>query len=146
VHYLWREPRAHDGFATAVSLHSHTMHSREGLAFIPRVFRRVPLAHGALERLEERHRRETGRPIPFERAFWRPPLHPRAAHDLEAAQIRGLGRRPLISLTDHDTLKACAELHAIGIEVPYSVEWTVPYHGTVFHIGVHNLPAEQVAV
>jgi hypothetical protein len=143
VHCLWREPRAGDGYSTAVSLHSHTMHSREGLTFVPRVLRRVPLAYAALQKLEERHRRATGKPIPFERAFWRPPLHPHAAYDLEAAQIRNLGLQPMVSLTDHDSLEACAELDAIGIHVPYSLEWTVPYHGTVFHIGVHNLPAER---
>ena len=144
AHCLWREPKAPDGYAAAVSLHSHTMHSREGLDFVPRVLRRAPLAYAALQRIEAWHRREKGRPIPFDRAFWRPPLNPRAAHDLEAAQIRDLlGLRPLVSLTDHDTVEACAELHAIGVEVPYSLEWTVPYHGTVFHIGVHNLPPER---
>src|SRR5215471_11813890 len=120
VHCLWREPGAARGFSAAVSLHSHTMHSREGLDFVPRVLRRVPLADAALQRIEDRHRRQTGKPIPFERAFWRPPLHPRAAHELEVAQIRDLlDRRPLVSLTDHDTMEACAELRAIGIEVPY---------------------------
>jgi hypothetical protein len=144
VHCLWRQPSVRDGYSTAVSLHSHTMHSREGLDFVPRVLRRVPVAHAALERLQERHRRHAGKPIPFERAFWRPPLNPRAAHGLEAAQIRNLlGLGPLVSLTDHDSLEACAELRAIGIEVPYSLEWTVPYHGTVFHIGVHNLPPDR---
>jgi hypothetical protein len=144
VHCLWRQANVRDGYSTAVSLHSHTMHSREGLDFVPRVLRRVPLAYAALEWIEERHRRQTGKPIPFERAFWRPPLNPHAAYDLEAAQIRSLlGLRPLVSLTDHDSVEACAELHAIGIDVPYSLEWTVPYHGTVFHIGVHNLPPEQ---
>ena len=143
VHCLWREPEAPDGCAAAVSLHSHTMHSREKLDFVPRVARRAPLAYAALQRIEERYRRRHGKPIPFERAFWRPPLNPRAAYNLEAAQIRNLlGLRPLVSLTDHDSLKACAELHAIGVEVPYSLEWTLPYHGTVFHIGVHNLPPE----
>jgi hypothetical protein len=144
VHCLWREPNVRDGYATAVSLHSHTMHSREGLGFVPRVLRRAPLAHAALQRIEEWHRREHGKPIPFERAFWRLPLNPQAAHDLEAAQIRNLlGLCPLVSLTDHDSLAACAELHTLGIQVPYSLEWTVPYHGTVFHIGVHNLPPER---
>lgn len=144
VHCLWREPNARDAYSTAVSLHSHTMHSHESLDFVPRVLRRVPLAHAALQRIEERHRRETGKPIPFERTSWRPPLHPHAAFDLEAAQIQNLlGLRPLVSLTDHDSLRACAELRAIGIEVPYSLEWTVPYHDTEFHIGVHNLPPEQ---
>jgi hypothetical protein len=120
------------------------MHSRESLDFIPRVMRGVPIADAALQRIEARHRRETGRPIPFERAFWRPPLHPHAAYDLECGQVRDqLGLEPIVSITDHDSLEACAELDAIGIAVPYSLEWTVPYHGTVFHIGVHNLPAPR---
>ncbi len=144
VQCLWRRPNALDGYSAAVSLHSHTMHSRESLDFVPRVMRRVPPANAALQRFEARQRRDSGKPIPFERAFWRPPLHPRAAHDLEVAQIQTvLGLRPLVSLTDHDTLEACAELDAIGIRVPYSLEWTIPYHGTVFHIGVHNLPPDQ---
>src|SRR5215469_10552667 len=83
VHLQWHEESAARGYTTGVSLHSHTLHSREGLDFIPRVFRRVAVAREILEWAEARHQRETGRPIPFERAFWRPPLHPRAAHDLE---------------------------------------------------------------
>jgi hypothetical protein len=143
VHCFWREPELPDRYAAAVSLHSHTLHSREGLDFIPRVLKSVPVAHAALERLEADYRRRTGRTIPFDRAFWRPPLHPRAAYDLECGQIHSLGMDALVSITDHDTLEACAELRAIGIRVPYSLEWTVPYYGTVFHIGVHNLPADQ---
>jgi hypothetical protein len=143
VHCLWREPGSPSCYSTAVSLHSHTLHSRESLDFVPRVLRQVPLLRAVLERLEQRHRRSTGKPIPFGRAFWRPPLNPRAAHDLETAQIQHLGLQPLVSLTDHDTLEACAELHAIGVEVPYSLEWTVPYRGTIFHIGVHNLPPDR---
>jgi hypothetical protein len=119
------------------------MHSRESLDFIPRVLRDVPIAGAALACIEARHRRETGRPIPFERAFWRPPLHPHAAYDLECKQITDLGLEPVVSITDHDNLEACAELNTIGIAVPYSLEWTVPYHGTVFHVGVHNVPASQ---
>jgi len=108
------------------------------------MLQRAPLAHAALQQLEKRCRRETGKPIPFDRAFWRPPLHPHAAYDLEVAQIQDvLGLRAMVSLTDHDSLEASAELDTIGICVPYSLEWTVPYHETMFHIGVHNLPPFQ---
>jgi hypothetical protein len=144
VHALWREPAVAEKFTTAVSLHSHTLHSRETLDFVPRVMRKVPLAHAALQYLEAKHQRRKGKPIPFSRAYWRPPLHPQAAYELERSQIQNLlGLEALVSVTDHDTLEACAELGAIGIQVPYSLEWTVPYRETVFHIGVHNLPAEQ---
>jgi hypothetical protein len=141
VHCFWREPDAPGAYDTAVSLHSHTIHSRESLDFIRRVLNSIPVTHAALRRIESAHRCETGKPIPFERAFWRPPLSPLAAYDLECAQIRSLGLQPLVSITDHDSLDACADLDAIGIDTPYSLEWTLPYHGTVFHLGIHNLPA-----
>jgi hypothetical protein len=35
------------------------------------------------------------------------------------------------------------ELRALNIDVPFSLEWTVPYESTIFHIGVHNLPADD---
>ncbi|HEV3333649.1 MAG TPA: hypothetical protein VG096_21845 [Bryobacteraceae bacterium] len=120
------------------------MHSREYMDFIPRVMRLAPPADALRRLIEQTHTRRTGKQVAYDRAFWRPPLHPRAAYELEADQIRNLlGLRPLVSITDHDDLEACAELHAIDIDVPYSSEWTVPYKDTVFHIGVHNLPPEQ---
>ena len=144
VQCLWRSSRGPAGYATAVSLHSHTTHSREGLDFIPRIMRKVGVARAVLDRIDRQHVRRTGRSIGFDRAFWRPPLTPPMAHRLEAAQIvEKLGLRPLVSITDHDDIEACAALRAIGIAVPYSVEWTVPYDATVFHIGVHNLPPEH---
>jgi len=146
VRCLWRKPDAAVGYSSAVSLHGHTMYSQEGMGFVPRVLRHVSVACRALAKLDEDYRREHGRPIPFERVFWRPPLHPRAAYDLECAQIQNrLGLHPFVSLTDHDNLEACAVLNTLSIEVPYSLEWTVPYLGTVFHIGVHNLPPENAA-
>jgi hypothetical protein len=144
VHCLWRERDVVEGYRSAISLHGHTMHSRESLDFVPRVLRYVPMAQAALEQFEDRHRRLHGKRIPFERAYWRPPLNPRAAYELEFGQIRNqLGLKPLVSLTDHDDLEACAELNTLGLAVPYSIEWTLPYQGTVFHIGVHNLPPAQ---
>jgi hypothetical protein len=66
-----------------------------------------------------------------------------AAHDLETRQIREILRlNPLVSITDHDNIDACVDLRALNIEVPFSHEWTVYYESTVFHIGVHNLPAD----
>ena len=43
LHYLIREPRAAEGFRTGVSLHSHTMHSKESTAFVERLAKRYPL-------------------------------------------------------------------------------------------------------
>jgi len=141
IELLSHDRRPLRGFTTAVSLHSHTLHSKEGLDFVPRVLSKVAVANAAVGLLEERHRRRTGRGVPFDRVYWRPPLHPKAAFELECRQIRKeLGLDPLVSITDHDNIEACSELRTLGIGVPYSVEWTVPYASTVFHIGVHNLP------
>jgi hypothetical protein len=144
IRFLWRDPDAVGGYTTAVSLHSHTLHSREGLDFIPRALGKVRPAHALLRMLEERHRRKTGGRVAYDRGFWRPPLHPMAAYELESRQItETLGLKPLVSITDHDNLDACTDLRALNIAVPFSHEWTVPYESTVFHIGVHNLPPDD---
>jgi hypothetical protein len=144
IRYLWRDPNATEGAATAVSLHSHTMRSREGLDFIPRVLRKVAPAQVVLGVLEDRHRRRWGKEVQYDRLFWRPPLNPRAAYELEARQIRErLNLNPLVSITDHDDIAAPRELRALNIHVPFSHEWTVPFENTVFHLGIHNLPAED---
>ncbi|MEI9971182.1 MAG: hypothetical protein WDO73_03500 [Ignavibacteriota bacterium] len=60
------------------------------------------------------------------RIFWRPPVSPFMAHELETRQICvDLGLKPLISITDHDNIDACTDLRALNIEVPFSHEWTV---------------------
>ena len=143
VSCLWLNLKAAEPFTTGVSLHSHTYHSRERLDFIPRVLGRVPAADRLRRWLERRHHDGPEESVRYHAAFWRPPLHPHAAYDLEAAQIRSLGLSPLVALTDHDDLEACADLANLGIEAPYSLEWTVPYESTVFHIGVFNLPPSQ---
>jgi hypothetical protein len=143
VQCLWRNLSAAEGYPAGVSLHSHTSHSREYLDFIPRVMRRVPPADRFRRWLETRHSERSDKSVRYRDAFWQPPLNPRAAYELEAAQVRELGAAPLVSITDHDDLEACAELNALGLPVPYSLEWSVPFHPTMFHIGVHNLPAAQ---
>ena len=64
---------------------------------------------------------------------------------MESSQISKLGLRPLISLSDHDNIEAGMHLNMLGGTacVPISVEWTVPFEETEFHIAVHNLPATQ---
>src|SRR5579863_7586269 len=147
VRCLWRAPSATRHFRCAVSLHSHTMHSREGLDFIPRVMRKIGFVHPVFRLVDSLYERRMGRTVGYERAFWRPPRHPQAAYNLEADQIRGtLGLEPLVSITDHDELEACRELRAIDIPIPYSLEWTVPYGATVFHLGIHNLPPDSAAL
>jgi hypothetical protein len=61
---------------------------------------------------------------------------------VERRQIAKLGLRPFVSLTDHDNIEAGISLQVASdpAEVPVSVEWTVPYHRSIFHFGIHNLP------
>lgn len=133
-------------FRTAVSLHGHTLHSREGMQFIPRVANRLAPLKFAIDHAARR-RGSTGMDgVDWNRIWWTPPLTPRQALDLEESQIRGLGLQPLVSLTDHDDISAPLQLSALpqfSGKIPISAEWTVPFGETFFHVGVHNLPAGE---
>jgi len=143
LHWSWRNRADTACFRTGVSLHSHTLHSEESLAFIPRYTAGVPIAGRAIGRQAERYKTLTGRELDFSRAFWRPPLGPREAYELEARQIETLGFAPLVSLSDHDDIQAGSQLAVVEPHQPISVEWTIPFGPTFFHVGVHNLPHEQ---
>lgn len=108
-------------YRTAVSLHSHTTFSREKLDHV----RSIAAA--------------------FRGLWWTPPLSPEAALRLERGQIESLGLRPLVSITDHDSIDAPLLLRAQpgSRDVPVSVEWTVPWGPTFFHLGIHNLPPRR---
>jgi hypothetical protein len=146
-HFLWRDsetPRRE--FGTAVSLHSHTLHSKERLGFIPRYAERVPIVRGMVKKQEARYAQIHGYPVDYMTGWWTPPLSPMEAYDLERGQIeRQLGMRALVSLTDHDDIEAPMLLHVMSQmkDVPVSLEWTVPYAPSFFHLGVHNLPPAQ---
>ena len=83
-------------FRTGICLHGHTLYSEECLWFLPRYLSQVPggsrIANG----------------VDFSRAFFRPPLTPASAFQLERKQVAGLDLRPLVSLTDHDSIEAGA--------------------------------------
>ena len=134
-----------EGYATAVSLHSHTAHSRKGLDFVPRVPAKIPPVYAILQEIDRRKQMRGERKVAYDLAYWRPPLTAHAACGLEARQIRSvLGLEPLVSITDHDDIEACVDLHAFGdTAAPSSTEWSAPYKGTMFHIGVHNMPPAQ---
>jgi hypothetical protein len=140
VQFSWRQPDTAAGFRTGVCLHGHTMHSEECLAFLPRYLHHVPGVSQVVRRYENGPRR-----VDFARAWWTPPLTPASALRLEREQIANLGLRPIVSLTDHDSIEAGMTLGitADPSDTPVSVEWTVPYLRSIFHIGVHNLPARN---
>lgn len=129
-------------YRTGISLHSHTMHSKEYLGRLPSYIAKFPIGGYILEREIGRVHLYEGRIFDFSKIYWTPPLSPREANDLERRQIQKLGLAPLVSLTDHDNIEAGKQLRMLAetSHAPISLEWTVPYEGTEFHIGVHNLP------
>ena len=139
VAFLWRDSDSVRRFHSAVCLHGHTMHSEECLDFLPRYLKYVP---GVAQAVSGYQRSGS---VNFARAHWTPPLTPARALQLEQEQIAGFGLRPMVSLTDHDSIAApiALQLTAGCAEVPVSVEWTVPYQRAILHLGVHNLPPAE---
>ncbi len=139
---LWcfgNERRRTSEYLTGVSLHSHTNHSKESLHFIPDFAAKYPV----LQRALERQCKKSKIAVDFERAYWTPPLTANLAYEVESGQIQNVvGLASLVSLTDHDSIAAPALLRALPgtRDIPIALEWTVPYGGAVFHLGVHNLP------
>jgi hypothetical protein len=141
---LWKEPGAAKEYLAAVSLHGHTNHSKEGLSFIGDYAARNPVLRAALATQEWDAMTKSAIKVDFGRAYWTPPLPALAAFQLERDQIeRVLGLAGMVSLTDHDTIEAPMLLRVVpeARAIPVSVEWSVPYGDTTFHIGVHNLPS-----
>jgi hypothetical protein len=147
---LWRYQREHrtasmDGMR-AVSLHSHSDRSRETLDFVPAIARRLPIVASFFERGLAAYERVNGHPLDFSEAYWRPPLAPAEVIASERQQIeRRFGCGALVSLTDHDTFEGPRALRTAGRhDVPLSVEWSVPFAETLFHLGVHAIPPRRV--
>jgi hypothetical protein len=146
VSFQWEASAQRLRYRTSISLHSHTLHSRENLGFLPKVLHPVPVVGYVLQKLEGQYRRKTGRELEYRRGYWTPPLPAHDAFRLERDQIEtALGVPGLVSITDHDDLEACQLLQLVdeGCKMPFSVEWTAPFREAAFHIGVHNLPAES---
>jgi hypothetical protein len=139
---IWKQPDVAGKYRTAVSLHSHTNQSKESLLFIPAFAEKWPLLRWALNEQIKR----SVRPVDFSQAYWTPPLPPKLAFELESNQIEiDLELMSLVSLTDHDSIGAPTALSQLPdpVRIPFAVEWSVPFDGAVFHLGVHNLPESQ---
>ena len=103
----WRD------FRSAVSLHAHTSYSREQLADLPRYLVQIPFVGSRVER-----ELRTQCAVDFSKGWWHPPVTAREVFDAETAQIADrLNLSPLVSLTDHDDLRAGLDVqqaHARG--------------------------------
>ena len=140
---LWKEPQVTKEYHAAVSLHGHTIHSQESLAFIPEHASENWILRWLLSLKEREALQKSNIIVDFHRAHWTPFMMPSAAYEVESGQItEQLGLRAMVSLTDHDNIQAALQLrvHKDESEVPISVEWTVPYQDSELHLGVHNLP------
>jgi hypothetical protein len=139
---FWHGPDLGRETRTGVSLHGHTNRSKESLQFIPQLARKGPMLYEAMEK----QCRKSRIPVDFSRAYWTPPLTPKQAYETEKDQIENaLGLKALVSLTDHDNIEAPMWLRTVPetAHTPISLEWSAPFAGTVFHLGVHNLPSNQ---
>jgi len=153
ISYLWKTPRAAEGFASGVSLHSHTNQSKETLDFLANLGNRSGLIAKLLAFGESRARVRYGLRLNYAAGYWTPPLTPRLAFELEGRQIEKLGLSPLVSITDHDTITAPMLLRTVASarHIPVSVEWSAPFFGPdggceqSFHLGIHNLPSDTGA-
>jgi hypothetical protein len=139
VSCAWKNPGLPARYLAAASLHSHTQHSKESLGFILKFTEGRPILRWALDRKCKR----AGFPVDLAHAYWTPPVSPGLAFAIETRQIEhDLGLKSIVSITDHDTIEAPATLRALPetAHVPVSLEWTVPFEGAAFHLGIHNLP------
>jgi hypothetical protein len=98
-----------------------------------------------LSRLERRAESKHGFRINYAASYWTPPMTPKLAFDLESKQIESLDVAPMVSISDHDNIKAPMLLRTVpsARQIPVSVEWSVPYGTQSFHLGVHNLPSAR---
>src|SRR6202161_4188055 len=139
---LWKQPEIAKKYRTAVSLHSHTNQSKESLLFIPAFAEKRPLLRWILNE----QIKKSVRPVDFSQAYWTPPLPPKLAFEVESNQIEiDLELMSLVSLTDHDSIGATTSLRQlpVPVKIPFAVEWSVPFEGAIFHLGLHNLPESQ---
>jgi hypothetical protein len=145
ISYLWRDTKASQGFRCGVSLHSHTSQSHETLDFIANFGNQYPAMRPLLSRLERRSERMHGIRIDYAASYWTPPMTPKLSFVQESRQIEKLDLAPMVSITDHDNITAPMLLRTVpsARQIPVSLEWTVPFGGQSFHLGVHNLPSAR---
>jgi hypothetical protein len=148
ISYLWRDQKSARGYRSGVSLHSHTNQSKETLDFLANLGNQFSVLRPLLSRLERRSESIHGVRIDYAASYWTPPMTPKLAFDLESRQIENLDIAPMVSISDHDNIKAPILLRTVPSArgIPVSVEWSVPYGGIQsFHLGVHNLPSARAA-
>jgi hypothetical protein len=131
--------------STGISLHCHTLYSKEMLDFVPYYASKFPFASAIWRRECRRYFRNEGKMPNFNLGYWEPPLTARQVFESESENLESIGLRTIVSITDHDSIQAGLDLRSENVDraAPISLEWTVPFRNAYFHIGVHNLPADR---
>lgn len=145
LHKHWDRPFDGD-FSTGVSLHGHTLHSKESVKFIKRLTRESSIIRWVMDHYHKTRSDSPSVEHELSRIWWTSPCSAGQALHLERKQIEEqLEMAPIVSLTDHDNLDAPMHLQLVARNehVPVSVEWSTLFGETYFHIGVHNLPPKS---
>ncbi|MBN1567614.1 MAG: hypothetical protein JXA73_07190 [Acidobacteria bacterium] len=143
IDYLWKTPGVAKTYTSALSLHGHTLFSKESLDFIIAQAKQSAVLRWALGTQVKRCKNPKA---DFARAYWTPPLTPRGAYEVERNQIENrLGLSGMVSITDHDNIDAPIRLRLLPQtrHIPISLEWTVPFESIKIHLGIHNLPSSS---
>ena len=147
VRFLKNGEQVDKGGAVGVSLHCHTLYSRELLDFVPYYAERIPVVSWLWRREMRKRMENEGRLPDFTSGYWEPPLTGRDVFEMESKSLAGLGLGAMVSITDHDSIGANIALRneSDPERTPISMEWTVPFDEAFFHLGIHNIPPERAA-
>ena len=148
LHLLEKPENLGSRAKTGVSMHCHTLHSKELLDFIPYYAERIPVVSHFWEKECQSYLKKEGKKLPnFTTGYWTPPLTGAQVFESEAEQMHKAGLDAIVSITDHDEIAANLEInqHIANDLAPISMEWTVPFEDAFLHVGVHNLPLERAA-
>ncbi|MEP6900881.1 MAG: hypothetical protein ABJA66_03965 [Actinomycetota bacterium] len=147
IHILHKPTNLGKQAKTGVSLHCHTLHSKEMLDFIPYYAAKIPVVSYFWEKECRRYFDREGKLPNFSNGYWSPPLTGDQVFQSEKAQLNKAGLEAVISITDHDCIEANLELNEqiSNTQAPISMEWTVPFKDAFFHVGIHNLPPAKAS-
>lgn len=150
LHILHRTKDLSNETKTGVSLHCHTLHSKEILDFVPYYAAKIPVVSYFWKKEIERYFEREKKAPDFTTGYWSPPFTGHQVRRMETEQMNKFGLEAVVSITDHDCIDANLEpgetdARDKNASSPISMEWTVPFEYAFFHVGVHNLPESRAA-
>src|SRR5215468_5385736 len=94
---LGEQGRYDHSSSTGISLHCHTLYSKEMLDFVPHYASMFPLVSTVWRRECRRYFETEGRLPNFNLGYWEPPLPAREVFESESKNLESLGLRPIVS-------------------------------------------------